>query len=145
VIRRLHPPTIGKSSEATFAMSQPSPNAFQQQPGDGRERRKFRRARLDLPVTISLDDGEHEAKIRDVSRGGVCFFLDRPVPEMTALRVDFELPTEHGRRRITGSGAVVRCEKISRTLEHYEIAVFVQNMASPDRDTIEQYVASIRD
>ena len=87
----------------------------------------------------------HEAKIRDVSRGGVCFFLDRPVEEMTALRVEFDLPTEHGLRRITGDGAVVRCEKISRTLEHYEIAVFVQNMAAPDRDTIEQYVASIRD
>ena len=104
MIRRLHRPTMGKSSEATPAMTQPSPNAPQPQPGDGRERRKFRRARLDLPITISLDDGDHEAKIRDVSRGGVCFFLDRPVPEMTALRVEFELPTEHGRRKITGDG-----------------------------------------
>lgn len=126
-------------------MTQSSPNTSQPQPGDGRERRKFRRARLDLPISISMDDGDHEAKIRDVSRGGVCFFLDRPIPEMTALRVEFELPTEHGRRTITGDGAVVRCEKISRTLEHYEIAVFVQNMAAPDRETIEQYVASIRD
>ncbi|MDG1984375.1 MAG: PilZ domain-containing protein [Planctomycetota bacterium] len=125
-------------------MTQPSPNALPPDPGDGRERREFRRARLDLPITISLEDGSHEAKIRDVSRGGVCFFLDRPVPEMTALRVEFELPTEHGLRKITGDGAVVRCEKISRTLEHYEIAVFVQNMAEPDRATIEQYVAGIR-
>ena len=75
----------------------------------------------------------------------MCFFLDRPVPEMTALRVEFDLPIEHGVRRITGDGAVVRCERISQTLEHYEIAVFVQNMAAPDRDTIEAFVASIRD
>ncbi|MGB0333567.1 MAG: PilZ domain-containing protein, partial [Planctomycetota bacterium] len=101
--------------------------------------------RLDLPISITMEDGDHEAKIRDVSRGGVCFFLDRPIAEMTALRVEFELPTEHGRRTITGDGAVVRCERISRTLEHYEIAVFVQNMAAPDRETIERYVASIRD
>jgi hypothetical protein len=126
-------------------MMPPSPNTSHQQPGDDRERRKFRRARLDLPISITMEDGDHEAKIRDVSRGGVCFFLDRPIPEMTALRVEFELPTEHGRRTITGDGAVVRCERISRTLEHYEIAVFVQNMAAPDRETIERYVASIRD
>jgi len=144
VIRWLRCSTINGSSATHPAMTRSSPNAFQPDPG-GRERRKFRRARLDLPITISLDDGDHEAKIRDVSRGGVCFFLDRPVEEMTALRVEFDLPTEHGLRRITGDGAVVRCEKISRTLEHYEIAVFVQNMAAPDRDTIEQYVASIRD
>ena len=91
-----------------------------------------------------LDDGVHEAKIRDVSRGGVCFFLDRPVPEMTALKIEFDLPVDPGVRRITGAGAVVRCEKISRTLEHYEIAVFMQDMAPPDRDTIEQYVSAIR-
>ena len=144
MIRWLRCSTIGGSPATHPAMTRSSPNAFQPDPG-GRERRKFRRARLDLPITISLDDGDHEAKIRDVSRGGVCFFLDRPVEEMTALRVEFDLPTEHGLRRITGDGAVVRCEKISRTLEHYEIAVFVQNMAAPDRDTIEQYVASIRD
>ena len=53
----------------------------------GAERRQHPRARADWPITIVLDDGVHEAKIRDVSRGGVCFFLDRPVPEMTALRL----------------------------------------------------------
>lgn len=126
-------------------MTQPSPNAADDSPQpDGRERRRHRRARLDLPITVVLDDGVHEAKIRDVSRGGVCFFLDRPVPEMTALKIEFDLPVDPGVRRITGSGAVVRCEKISRTLEHYEIAVFMQEMASPDRDTIERFVETIR-
>ncbi|MEM9798998.1 MAG: PilZ domain-containing protein [Planctomycetota bacterium] len=126
-------------------MTQPSPNAANgPAEGSGQDRRRHRRARLDVPITVLLDDGAHEAKIRDVSRGGVCFFLDRPVPEMTALKIEFDLPIEPGVRRITGSGAVVRCERISRTLEHYEIAVFVQDMASPDRDTIEQFVAALR-
>lgn len=147
MIRRLHRPTIraGPAPSLTSTMTQPSPNAAENSPeGDGSERRKFRRARLDLPITVLLDDGVHEAKIRDVSRGGVCFFLDRPVPEMTALKIEFDLPVDPGVRRITGAGAVVRCEKISRTLEHYEIAVFMQDMAPPDRDTIEQYVSAIR-
>ena len=106
----------------------------------GRERRQWERAQADWPVTLQLDDGPHEAKIRDVSRGGICFFLDRPVPEMTILQMDFELPVRDGVRRISGQGVVVRCERISQILDHYEIAVFTQDMAEPDRDTIEGYV-----
>ena len=124
-------------------MTHPSPNADRPRPTGGDERRKDTRALADLPITVVLDDGIHEAKIRDVSRGGVCFFLDRPVPEMTALKLEFDLPIAPGVRRIRGQGAVVRCEKISRSVDHYEIAVFMHDMASPDRETIADYVAAI--
>ena len=126
-------------------MSHRSPNAAEppHRTDGGSERRKHTRARADLPITVVLDDGVHEAKIRDVSKGGVCFFLDRPLGEMTALRLEFDLPVAPGVRRITGQGAVVRCEKISRTLDHYEIAVFMHDMATPDRETIAEYVRSI--
>ena len=116
-----------------------SPSSDTKRPS-GRERRQWNRARAEWPVMLQLEDGAHEAKIRDVSRGGVCFFLDRPVPEMTVLQTDFELPVASGVRRIRGQGVVVRCERISQALEHYEIAVFTQEMAEPDRDTIETYV-----
>lgn len=106
----------------------------------GAERRRHQRARADWPITVVLDDGVHQAKIRDVSRGGVSFFLDRPIPEMTVLRVQFDIPVEGGVRKVQGLGAVVRCERIARNLEHYEIAVFVQDMAPPDRETVEGYV-----
>ena len=33
-------------------------------------------------------------------------------------------------------------ERISAALDHYEIAVFLQDMASPDRETIATYVES---
>ncbi|MEZ6017024.1 MAG: PilZ domain-containing protein [Planctomycetota bacterium] len=111
----------------------------------GAERRRHQRARADWPITIVLDDGVHQAKIRDVSRGGVSFFLDRPIPEMTALRVQFDIPVEDGVRKIQGVGAVVRCERIARNLEHYEIAVFVQDMALPDRETVDGYVRRTSD
>jgi len=111
----------------------------------GRERRQWHRARAEWPITVLLDDGVHEARIRDVSRGGVCFFLDRPVREMTALRIEFDLPVDSGLRRISGVGVVVRSEKISQAIDHYEIAVFLQDMAQPDRDTIESYVGHWRE
>ncbi len=125
----------------SFSQSTPGPAS----PGTSDERRQWKRARADWPITIALDGGEHEARVRDVSRGGICFFLDRPVAEMTLLRIDFALPVEGGVRHINGTGAVVRCERISEGLEHYEIAVFIQEMAAPDQETIEAYVASWRD
>ncbi len=113
-----------------------------QTPPDMRERRRHDRARAEWPITVRLDDGAHEAKVRDISRAGVCFFLDRPLREMTGLRIELQLPVEGGVRRVTGAGAVVRCEKISAAIDHYEIAVFLQEMAEPDRAAIDAYVAT---
>lgn len=107
---------------------------------EGRNRRRHPRARGDWPVIVELSDGPHQARVRDVSKGGVSFYLDRPIPEMTLLSVEFDLPCPAGLRRIRGTGAVVRCEKISAALDHYEVAVFLTEMADPDRATIEAFV-----
>ena len=119
------------------------PAAQSPEPTDA-ERRRWPRAQADWPMRLSMADGEHEARVRDVSRAGVSFFLDRPLPLMTRLRVDLELPVEGGKRFITGTGAVVRCEKISARLDHYEIAVFLQELADPDAAALESYVRRIR-
>jgi hypothetical protein len=113
--------------------------------GSGRpDQRRHPRARAEWPITIVLDDGAHRAMIRDVSRGGVCFFLDRPIEEMTVLRIEFDLPRDAGIRKVSGVGAVVRCERISKVIEHYEIAVFMTDMAEPDRAVIAEYVEDWR-
>lgn len=115
-------------------MANPEPSS-----SSGRERRRHERAQAEWPISITLDGGLREAKIRDVSRSGVCFFLDRPIEEMTLLEISFELP-EH-ENTLKGRGAVVRCERISTILEHFEIAVFLTDMPDPDREAIEKYVA----
>lgn len=119
------------------------PQARPTDPSDA-ERRRWPRAQADWPMRLALEGAEHEARVRDVSRAGVSFFLDRPLPLMTRLRVDLELPVEGGKRFVTGTGAVVRCEKISARLDHYEIAVFLQELADPDAAALESYVTRIR-
>ncbi len=106
------------------------------------DRRRWPRAKADWPVQLSMDGGRFEARVRDVSRAGVCFFLDRPVKLMTILSVELDLPVEGGVRHVRSQGAVVRCEKISDHLEHYEIALFLSDLAEPDRDAVESYVAA---
>ncbi|MCZ6596465.1 MAG: PilZ domain-containing protein [Planctomycetota bacterium] len=110
---------------------------------EGDERRNHPRVTADWPITITLDDGEHEARIRDVSRSGVCFYLDRRIPEMTVLRMELDVPAaERGGPSLVGSGVVVRCQPISELVDHYEIAVFLHDMDERDRDRLESYVAA---
>ncbi|MFN0243813.1 MAG: PilZ domain-containing protein [Planctomycetota bacterium] len=106
------------------------------------ERRRWTRAEVDLPITVSLSEGKTDARVRDISRAGVCFFLDRPIPMMTVLEVALDLRVKNGVRHVRGNGAVVRCEKIARAVEHYEIAVFLHEMAETDRQCIEEFVGA---
>ena len=106
----------------------------------GAERRRHPRAPADWTVEIALEDGLHRARLRDVSRIGMCFHLERPIPMMTVLRVGLDLPVTGGVRRVTGSGAVVRCQRISPALEHYEVAIFLHEMGEEDRDALGRHV-----
>jgi len=108
------------------------------------DRRRWPRANADLAATVALDGSTNEARVRDISRAGICFYLDRPIPLMTVLELRMSLPVADGMRQVTGRGAVVRSEKISAHVEHYEIAVFLHEMADPDRKCVEEYVGHWR-
>lgn len=109
----------------------------------GPDRRRHPRVPVDLPITISLADGDHEARLRDISCAGICFFLDRRIQEMTVLRMRLDLPLPAGAREsIEGTGVVVRCEPLSPHLDHYEVAVFLSDLAASDRERLESYVVT---
>jgi len=108
-------------------------------PGGGRERRQHPRAEAPWSVSLALEDGPHVARLRDISRAGVCFFLDRPIAPMTLLSLELELPGA-AQRTVSGRGAVVRCERISPGVEHYEIAVFLHDVSESDREAIDELV-----
>jgi|RhiMethySRZTD1v2_1073278.scaffolds.fasta_scaffold2435188_1 hypothetical protein len=121
----------------------PTHDRPQKKPLSGSERRRWLRAACDMPVSLNLGGTRCEARLRDISRAGVCFFLDRSIPLMTVLDLSLDLRLAAGLRRIRGAGAVVRCERISKVLEHYEIAVFVHEMAEIDRKAVEEFVAGL--
>jgi hypothetical protein len=109
----------------------------------GRERRAHPRAQCDATLHLDLADGTHRARLRDVSRAGLCFFLDRPLPEMTLLGVRIDLPgrTHEPNVRIQGRGVVVRSLPISRGVDHYEIAVFLNELGEAEREALDAFVA----
>ncbi|MCK6444875.1 MAG: PilZ domain-containing protein [Planctomycetes bacterium] len=111
-----------------------------QSPQSGRERRRYPRAQIEGVVTLSLKDGTRSAKLRDISRAGVSFYLDRPVPLMTLLELQLDLPG--GSAPVVARGAVVRCERIGPSVEHWEIAVFLHETREADRRAIDAFVAA---
>ena len=106
----------------------------------GAERRRWPRASCDLPITIQVAGATHEARLRDVSRAGVCFYLERPIPEMTVLAFALDLDDGGRKRQLRGQGVVVRCAKISPALKHYEIAVFLNELPDGDRALLDAQV-----
>jgi hypothetical protein len=127
----------------TPEQEQPKPSSSRRNAAaSGAERRRWARAQSDLPITVTLAGGVSPARVRDVSRAGVCFFLDRPIPMMTVLDVAIEVKTSAGPRNIRGHGAVVRCERIAKAVDHWEVAVFLNDMSESDRRAMEEYVGS---
>jgi hypothetical protein len=119
-------------------------NDAEQRTPTGRERRAHPRASCDGTITLDLADGAHRARLRDVSRAGLCFYLDRPLPEMTVLAVRIDLPARAPRpaARIEGRGVVVRSQAIARAVDHYEIAVFLNELDDAERATLDAFVAA---
>jgi hypothetical protein len=109
-------------------------------PREGDERRHHPRASVDWPLSIALEDGVHEARLRDVSRSGVSFYIDHRIQEMTLLRLELELPGSDA--RVSGTGVVVRCRPLSPALEHFEVAVFLNEMAERDRTALAKLVTA---
>jgi hypothetical protein len=124
-------------------MAKSEPNA-KPRPLQGRDRRAHPRAGADWPLEISLTSGPKpglvHARVRDVSRAGVSFYVDRPIAMMTMLELRLELPTSRGPHKVHGKGAVVRCERISAAVEHYEVAVFLHELSEDDRRKIDLHV-----
>jgi hypothetical protein len=107
----------------------------------GQERRKHpRKAVKDLPISV---DGDTPLRVRDLSQSGACFFSETPLRMMTHVKFAFEFEDSSGETiGISGEGVVVRCERISPTLGHYEVAIFFQSLDEGGSIAIRQYLVN---
>jgi len=111
----------------------------------GPDRREHPRAPADWNLTLRLADGDVEARLRDVSRRGLCFFVDRPLPELTQLAIEVDLPADAaggGLERVRATGAIVRCERIADAVDHWEVAVFLHDIDEASAEAIDAFARS---
>lgn len=122
-------------------MPQNNPEA-QEKSWDGqKERRRHRRHQVqDLPILL---DGDTPLRVRDLSQSGACFFSETPIRMMTHVKFAFDFPTKDGKSATaTGEGVVVRCERLSPALGHYEVALFFQELFPGSADAIAEYLGN---
>jgi hypothetical protein len=92
----------------------------------------------DLPLSL---EGGQPLRVRDLSRAGVCVFAEEPLRMMTHVRFRFALDRQTG-GEITGEGVVVRCERLSPALGHFEIAIYFQQLDPGAELQLERYLAA---
>lgn len=110
-----------------------------QKPPQGRERRRHPRLQVrDLPLSL---EGGRPLRVRDLSRAGVCVFADEPLRIMTHVRFRFALGGE-APGEVAGEGVVVRCERLSPALGHFEIAIFFQQLDAGCQPVLDRFLAA---
>jgi c-di-GMP-binding flagellar brake protein YcgR len=110
-------------------------------PSPGKERRREPRTAADRPLVVTVDESPVEVRLRDLSASGLCFFSEKPIPEMTALRIALDLADGKGAsQRVQAGGAVVRCQPISPRVAHYEVAVFFHDIDEEARAQLKRFV-----
>lgn len=106
-------------------------------PHSGRDRRRHPRHQVaNLPVTL---EGGPALRVRDLSRAGVCVFAETPLRMMTHVRFRFALG--EGAGEVSGEGVVVRCERLSPALGHFEIAIYFQQLDPGAEPRLERFLA----
>ena len=114
------------------------------------ERRKHKRAILEIPIEMESLDGKHKsftAQTLNLSAGGFYCRVPFFVPILTKLRISIVVPCKDiaGKEEdhvITCDGMVVRTmpEKPAAEIDSYEIACFFTEIDDYDRLVIEQYL-----
>jgi hypothetical protein len=106
-----------------------------------RERRRAARARADFPIQLQPGEGAAPARLRDVSSNGLCCTTSAPLPEMSLVGIDLQLPGDT--RRHSLQGAVVRCERLpaKEGTGDYEVAVFFTQIEPATASALGAFVA----
>jgi len=123
-------------------MPRNNPETGEPQMAQNQERRRHPRTSIqDLPITL---DGDSPLRVRDLSQSGACFFSETPLRMMTHVRFSFDFPLPDGSNaHAEGEGVVVRCERISPALGHYEVALFFQDLYPGSDRAIRDYLEAV--
>ncbi len=107
------------------------------------QRRQFDRARVDLPVSywvVGKDDVQ-EARIVDLSGGGVRISASADHPQGTQLELQFRLPKIQG--EVVARGRIIM-SFFEGTEGRYSHGVAFTQIAPADQDVIVQYIHDVQ-
>ena len=106
------------------------------------ERRRAPRASERLLLAMTDGTSTFQAETQNLSISGAYCTLDRFLPPMTKLDVQFELPNGSPPMRVRCTGVVVRVEPVVANVERprYHVAIFFTELSERGRAAIDQFV-----
>jgi hypothetical protein len=131
----------------------------------GPDRRAHPRADADFTLSLDLPSPQDQGiRVKDISKAGICCFLEEPIPVMTEVAVRLVIPEPGGEStEIRCNGAIVRCDPPAESSLDaresdsvaasagpsptpapgpFEVAIFFLDLDEPERAVIERYVRS---
>lgn len=107
------------------------------------ERRRSPRIANNIPVKICSEQGDIVTETGNISRSGVYCKVDKYIEPMTKMKVHLLLPVKKGgknsSKKISCQGVVVRSEALEGQ-ESFNIAIFFNDIAQRDAETIADYI-----
>jgi len=102
------------------------------------ENRKYPRKKRSLSFEIKPKDAGFDivGETKDLSCIGALCQVDRPIPEMTQLKLVLKLPDEVAECE----GTVVRVQKNASVEDSYDIAIYFVDIAESEKRKIEKYI-----
>lgn len=110
-----------------------------------KDRRANPRVETELDARVTAGAEGFEATVLNLSVSGVLLLSDRPLPEMTMVRMRLSLPPRTGEGIAYAfeiGGAVVRCEERDNDPPKYELAVFLTNLPREAKVALVEFVSA---
>jgi c-di-GMP-binding flagellar brake protein YcgR len=110
------------------------------------ERRKYQRARTQLPIKVADKTFDIITETADISSSGIYCRVTRLLPLMSKIDVVLLVPAKNNgkqTKKIHCKGVVVRSEPVilkDVDRAHYNIAIFFTELSRKDQKTIEEYI-----
>ena len=106
------------------------------------ERRQAPRVSERVSLAVADATAEFRTETTNLSTAGAYCTMDRFIPPMTKLQLQFELPNGSRRVQVRCEGVVVRVEPVVESTEQgrYHVAIFFSEIADRDRTAIATFV-----
>ena len=107
------------------------------------ERRGAPRSDKDVAMKLKLGELDTVIHTLNISASGAYCKLDKEVPLMSRVKLVIILPEREGERRIEVTGVVVREHPVvvNGKTQHYDLAIFFEDISQKDREAIDSYVS----
>jgi len=109
----------------------------------GKDRRRFFRFKANIDIHFAYQDKYIKEHTKDISGGGICFYLKNQIPINSYLTLEIALPSEVMYRPIASVIKVVRVRE-SEDKKRYEIGAMFVQLDPLDRTAIIKYAKRVQ-